>query len=224
MGRKAFNRSIEGNLKEKGDVSGRKLTVVHTPGFEKDYLIGTRLKDAKLNILRSVMDCSSAIHAFILVQSVESSFAEEEKSALQKIMDSFGERVWNHTLVLFAVGDELGETPIELFIASEGDALQKLTEKFGNRYHVHNTKNWGDGSQVTELLEKMEEMVAGNREQHYEIDRKNLQQVEEKRRFENQQLKYEMEKERVERTDHVPIKRNGSLNIPLSCKFLKMFI
>ncbi len=118
------------------------------------------------------MDCSSAIHAFILVQSVESSFAEEEKSALQKIMDYFGERVWNHTLVLFAVGDELAETPIELCIASEGDALQKITEKCGNRYHVLNTNNWGDGSQVTELLEKMEEMVAGNREQHYEIDRK----------------------------------------------------
>ncbi|KAL0174884.1 hypothetical protein M9458_030852, partial [Cirrhinus mrigala] len=164
-----------------------KLTVVCTPGIEKDFLIGKRLEDAKLNLLRSVAERSSGTHAFILVQSVDCSFAEEEKCALEKIIKSLGETVWNHTLVLFTVGDELGETPIELFIASEGDALQWLSEKCGYRYHVLNTKNWGDGSQVTELLEKIEEMVAGNRGCPFTLDEETL--------------------ERAERTVAVPIKR-----------------
>ncbi|XP_073674461.1 uncharacterized protein [Garra rufa] len=225
LGRKAFNRSrSQENLEEKGEVAGRKLTVVYTPGFEKDYLTGQRLEDAKLNILRSVTESSVGTHAFILVQSVESSFADEEKSALEKIMEPLGENVWNHALVLFTVGEELGETPIELFIASEGDALQWLIEKCGNRYHVLNTKNWGDGSQVTKLLEKIEKMVEKNRGQPYEIDRETLQCVEEKmraekRRMKDQQLEYEIEKEtleRVERTDPIAAKRASSMEIPLN--------
>ncbi|KAL1261168.1 hypothetical protein QQF64_008995, partial [Cirrhinus molitorella] len=225
LGRKAFSRRrSEENIEEKGEVAGRNLTLVYTPGFEKDYLIKQRLEDAKLSILRSVTESSSGMHAFIVVQSVESSFADEEKSALEKIMEPLGENVWNHTLALFAVGAELGETPVELLIASEGDALQWLIEKCGNRYHALNSKNWGDGSQVTELLEKIEKMVAENGGQPYEIDRETLQCAEEKskaekRRIRNQQLEYEKEKEtleRVERTDPVPVKRAQSMDIPLN--------
>ncbi|XP_026082732.1 GTPase IMAP family member 8-like isoform X1 [Carassius auratus] len=222
LGRNAFSRKrSEENLKENGEVAGRKLTVVHTPGFEKDYLTEKRLEDAKLNILRSVTEGSTGTHAFIVVQSVNCSFAEEEKSALLKIMEPLGDRVWNHILVLFTVGEKLGETPIELFIASEGDALQWLIEKCGNRYHVLNTKNCSDGSQVTELLEKIEQMVTANRGQHYEIDRETLQCVEEKRKAEKrrmkiQQLEYETENVMVGRTDPLPSRRARSMDIPLN--------
>ncbi|KAL1261166.1 hypothetical protein QQF64_008993 [Cirrhinus molitorella] len=230
LGRKAFNsRRSDVNLKENGEVAERKLSVVCTPGFAKDYLTERRLEDAKFNILRSVTESSPGIHAFILVHSVESSFSVEEKSALEKIMEPLSERVWNHMLVLFTIGDELGKTPIELFIASEGDALLWLIEKCGNRYHVLNTKNRGDESQVTELLEKIEEMVAENNGQLYEIDRKTLQDVEEKRRtqenkaeksrMKNQQMKYETDKETVKRlgkSDPITIKQAGSMDIPLN--------
>lgn len=230
LGRKAFNRKrSEENLEEIGEVAGRKLTVVCTPGFEKDYLTGERLEDSKRNIWRSVTESSSGgTHAFIFVQSVDSSFAEEEKGALEKIMEPLGERVWNHTLVLFAVGDDPGETTIEVFIASEGDTLQWLIEKCGNRYHVLNCKNWGDGSQVTELLEKIEEMVAENKGHHYKIDKESLQ-VEEKKREQNKRAEkrrmkpHNLEKEtdeesveRVEETCTVPIKKARSMDIPLN--------
>ncbi|XP_059390102.1 GTPase IMAP family member 8 [Carassius carassius] len=196
LGSQLFDRRIEENLNNNGEVAGRKLSVVCTPGFEKDFLIGKRLEDAKRNLLKSVAEQSSGTHAFILVQSVDCSFAEEKKGALMKIMEPFGEGIWNHILVLFAVGEELGETPIELFIASEGDTLQWLIEKCGNRYHVLNTKNCSDGSQVAELLEKIEEMVARNRGCHFRLDEDTLNWV--------------------ERTIAVPIRRSHSMDDPVA--------
>lgn len=178
LGREAFVKTWHGqNLKESCEVAGRNLTVVCTPGYTKNYPLKKTLKDAQLNLLRSVTESSSEMHAFILTLCVDCSFAEEEKSTITKILEPLGERVWNHILVLFTDKDQLGDTPIELFIASEGDALQWLIEKCGNRYHVLNIKIKDDGSQVTELLRKIEEMVAGNRG-CYEMDMERLEEVE----------------------------------------------
>ncbi|KAL2086599.1 hypothetical protein ACEWY4_017658 [Coilia grayii] len=79
-------------------------------------------------------------------------------------MKMFGEQVWRHTMVLFTCGDMLGDTSIEEHIESEGEPLQWLwlVEKCGNRYHVLGRDDSGKSSQVTELLEKIKEMVAGN--------------------------------------------------------------
>ena len=41
-------------------------------------------------------------------------------------------------------------------------------------------------TQVTELLDKMEEMVAGNSGGHYEMDRKILEKIEERRSAEEE--------------------------------------
>ncbi|KAJ8253728.1 hypothetical protein COCON_G00203400 [Conger conger] len=53
------------------------------------------------------------------------------------------------------------EMTIKQHIEGEGQALQMLIEKCGNRYHVLSNKNSSEGSQVSELLEMIEKMVAG---------------------------------------------------------------
>ncbi|KAG5278006.1 hypothetical protein AALO_G00094130 [Alosa alosa] len=95
-------------------------------------------------------------------------------------MEYLSERVWSHTMVLFTCGEWLGDTTIEQHIESE-EALQSLVEKCGNRYYVLNNE-YRDNKQVTQLLEKIEEMVAGNGGRHFEVDKTLLQEVENKRR------------------------------------------
>ncbi|XP_041959280.1 GTPase IMAP family member 4-like [Alosa sapidissima] len=77
-------------------------------------------------------------------------------------MRMFGEQVWRHTIVLFTSGDLLGDTSIEEHIESEGEPLRWVIEKCGNRYHVLGKDQSRESLQVAELLEKIEEMVAGN--------------------------------------------------------------
>ncbi|XP_066580697.1 uncharacterized protein LOC136771986 [Amia ocellicauda] len=66
-------------------------------------------------------------------------------------------------MVLFTRGDELAKTQrtIEAYIERWED-LRFLLKKCGNRLHVLDNKSGADLTQVTGLLEKIEEMVAEN--------------------------------------------------------------
>ncbi|XP_064170425.1 GTPase IMAP family member 4-like [Anguilla rostrata] len=114
--------------------------------------------------------CPPGPCALFLVINVSTAFREEHRRTVVEHLELLSERVWRHTIVLFTWGDWLGQTTIEQHIETEGRALQELIEKCGNRYHVLNNKNRADGTQVTELLEKIEEMVARNRAVPFSID------------------------------------------------------
>ncbi|KAM9440435.1 uncharacterized protein Hap1MRO34_025663 [Clarias gariepinus] len=86
---------------------------------------------------------------------------------LEKMEEIFGERCWRNTMIIFSVTDELQKKNIEEFIQSGDQEVQRLVEKCGNRFHCLNIKESGDGSQVSELLVKIEKMVEGSREKFY---------------------------------------------------------
>ncbi|KAG7324972.1 hypothetical protein KOW79_011288 [Hemibagrus wyckioides] len=113
----------------------------------------------------------------------DTSFTENSKRAIEGHFQLFGENFWRYTMVLFTCGDFLGETTIEQFIESEGEALQWLVKKCNNMYHVFNNNNKDDRSQVSELLEKIDEVVASNGGGHFEMDQMILQEVQEKRKI-----------------------------------------
>lgn len=92
-------------------------------------------------------------------------------------------------MVLFTYGDWLGDTSIEEYIESEGKIMGWIVDKCGKRYHVLNNVIKDDKSQVLELLQKVEEMVRKNNGQHYEMDRKRLQEVEEKKKYYEEKVK-----------------------------------
>lgn len=101
--------------------------------------------------------------AILLVVNASSSFKESHREAMEKQLEAGGGRTWSRAVVLFSHGDWLGDTSIEQRIESEGAPLQRLVEQCGNRYHVLDNKHRGDGAQVTELIELIEEMLVGER-------------------------------------------------------------
>ncbi|XP_067117108.1 GTPase IMAP family member 8-like [Osmerus mordax] len=179
LGRKEFDLSTGAQcVKREGGVAGRQVTVIDTQGWWRTCPVEDTTEMVKEEILCSVSLCPPGPHTVLLVIQGGGSFTEEEANSIEQHLQLLSERVWSHTIVLFTCGDYLGDTTIEQHIETEGKALQQLVEKCGNRYHVLNNKNSGDGSQVTELLDKIEEMVAGNRGGHYEIDREILEKIE----------------------------------------------
>ncbi|KAJ8345936.1 hypothetical protein SKAU_G00301290 [Synaphobranchus kaupii] len=200
LGREEFESGIRTAqcVKRQGEVAGRQVTVVDTPGWWKISVNDTAELDKK-EIVRSVSLCPPGPCALFLVINVSSAFRETHRRSVVEHLELLSERVWRHTIVLFTGGDWLGDTNIEQHIETEGRDLQELIEKCGNRYHVLNNKNRADGTQVTELLEKIEEMMAGHGGSHYEIDRMLLQEVEEKRRAVEERVKQRMMKVQKQR-------------------------
>ncbi|KAI4875041.1 hypothetical protein NFI96_007084 [Prochilodus magdalenae] len=92
----------------------------------------------------------------------DTSFKEQQRKVIQENMIFLGDDVWRHTIVLFTRGDILGDLTIAQHIESEGKALQWVVEKCGNRYHVFNNEERENRVQVTELLQKIDEMLARN--------------------------------------------------------------
>ncbi|MGH0129661.1 UNVERIFIED_CONTAM: hypothetical protein FKN15_065954 [Acipenser sinensis] len=116
--------------KRTGEVAGRQVTVVDTPGL---------LKTDQFKIERCVSLSAPGPHAFLL--------------------QLFGERAVRNMMILFTCGDDLKDRTIEQYIEEDGDELQQHVEKCGNRYHVLNNKNRSDHTQVTQLLDKIDTMV-----------------------------------------------------------------
>ncbi|KAL7834351.1 hypothetical protein SRHO_G00285980 [Serrasalmus rhombeus] len=183
-------------IKSQGEVAGRHVTVVESPGWCSNKPVEESTELLKQEIVLSVSLCPPGPHAVLLVIRVKGVFKDYIEKVLDGYLDLLTDAVWSHTLVLFTFGDCLGDSPIEQHIEKE---LQWLVEKCGNRYHVLNNKNRSDDTQVTELLEKIEEMVAANSGCHFELDRKILQEVEEKKRAEEERAKEMVMKMRTQR-------------------------
>ncbi|KAJ8278251.1 hypothetical protein GJAV_G00085580, partial [Gymnothorax javanicus] len=154
--------------KDESLLFGRQLTVVSTPGWWNN-LARSSLEQEK-EIMEGLSLCPPGPHAILLVIPVDMAYKEKHRRALLDHLGCLGENVWRHIMVLFTYGDRLGETTVEQHIEREGWPLQWVVEKCENRYHLFNNKSRDSSAQVAELLEKVEEMVAGNNEEHFSPD------------------------------------------------------
>lgn len=152
-----------------GMVAGRQITVVDSPGWLYNHTLHDTCEVDKLQIENSMYLCPPGPHAVLLVIGLASAFNASCQRAVQEHMSLFTDNIWEHTIALFTRGDWLGLKTVEERIESE-KGLQWLVEKCGNRYHVLDNMNYYDEMQVTELLEKIEEMCAGNKDPHYEVN------------------------------------------------------
>ncbi|XP_036430722.1 uncharacterized protein LOC118810778 [Colossoma macropomum] len=145
-----------------GEVDGRPVTVLDTPSWFKYFPSQYTPAWIKSEIMKSVSQTVTSPHCILLVIPADTSFKEKQKRVIEENMSFLGEQVWRHTIVLFTWGDILGDLTIEQHIESEGEALQWVVEKCENRYHVFNNEERENHVQVTELFQKIDEMVARN--------------------------------------------------------------
>ncbi|KAM9399052.1 GTPase IMAP family member 5-like [Salvelinus alpinus] len=142
-------------------VDGHSVTVIDTPG-----LFDTTLSNEE--VLRNITLCISLSapgpHVFLVVIRL-GRFTEEEQRTVEIIQKFFGDEASKYTMVLFTNGDILDDVTIEDFLL-ENPNLESLLSQYKGGYHVFNNKD-KNPSQVTELLEKINNMVKMNGGSHY---------------------------------------------------------
>lgn len=181
---------------EEGEAAGRLITVIDTPGWREEASLCTEEMDRE--IVRGLSVSPQGVHAVLLVVPLDLTFREAQQVALEEHMNLFDASVWKHTMVLFTYGDKLADKSIEEHIEGEHSALRWLVDMCENKYHVVNNMKKTDMGQVTELFEKIEEMVADNSGRLFCPDMNDIHlRIDEK--FSRRQLKHVL-KRRVEDT------------------------
>nr|XP_015215150.1 PREDICTED: GTPase IMAP family member 4-like [Lepisosteus oculatus] len=146
-----------------GEINGRRVSVVDTPGVF-DTLQSH--EDVKREILRCMALSAPGPHAFLLVVKLGRQ-TEEEREAVRRVLAQFGAEALRYTLVLFTHGDHL-KGDIRAFVKSN-EHLRELVQRCQG-YHVLNNNDAGDRRQVTQLLEKIDSVGEQNSEPYYTND------------------------------------------------------
>ncbi|XP_048049021.1 uveal autoantigen with coiled-coil domains and ankyrin repeats protein-like [Megalobrama amblycephala] len=165
LGRDAFTAETsqesvtKESQRESSEINSRHVTVIDTPG-----LFDTELSNEEIQ--REIRHCISMIlpgpHVFIIVLNLGQRFTQEEATSVKIIQETFGEKSLMFTMVLFTRGDDLKNKTIEQCLGKPGSPLMKLIEACGNRFHVFNNNQTGNRTQVSDLLEKIDNMVRAN--------------------------------------------------------------
>ncbi|KAF7644497.1 hypothetical protein LDENG_00220960, partial [Lucifuga dentata] len=167
LGREAFESELSPASKTseckkaKGDVGGRKVAVIDTPGlFDTNFTQQEVLSRIKMCISLS----APGPHAFLVVLAL-GRFTQEEKETVRMIQHTFGEDAAKYTMVLFTHGDQLKEQSIEEFVSKSED-LTEFIQICCGQYHVF-VNEVEDQSQALQLLDKIDTMIAENGGGHY---------------------------------------------------------
>nr|XP_019938410.1 PREDICTED: GTPase IMAP family member 8-like [Paralichthys olivaceus] len=183
LGTSAFDASdatFDAERRE-AEVFGQSVTLVNAPGWLRGYNLCDTPEIVRAEAILSVTLCPPELHGFILVINAEQPFGSVHKKATKQHLEHFfGEKVWDHTFVVFIHRDQLGHKNIEHYIREEGAPLKSLLKTCGNRYHVLCGEGADNSVEVKELFEKIDAMVS---EKHcYEVESTLVKSVKERRK------------------------------------------
>ncbi|XP_055015984.1 LOW QUALITY PROTEIN: uncharacterized protein LOC110170488 [Boleophthalmus pectinirostris] len=181
--------------KAHGEVDGRRVEVVDTPGLFDSTMSN---HEVMMEMLKCISLLAPGPHIFLLVLQI-GRFTPEEKETLNLIKKGFGKDAEKFTLILFTRGDDLKKFGLsfEGYIQRKcEDSCKKLLSDCGNRCHVFN--NWEENTekpsaQVKDLIKKIDDVVRVNGGGCYTSEM--LQEAEEAIQKETQRLLQEKEEE-----------------------------
>uniref|UniRef100_A0A3B4FGS0 AIG1-type G domain-containing protein n=1 Tax=Pundamilia nyererei TaxID=303518 RepID=A0A3B4FGS0_9CICH len=193
--------------KAEGEVDGRPVVVVDTPG-----LFDTALTNEEVHgeLVKCVSLLAPGPHVFLVVIQV-GRFTEEQKQTMRLIKKFFGKDSEKFTIVLLTRGDDLERQreSIDDYIKSKcHGSFQTMISNCGGRYHVFNNSDNQNRTQVSELIKKIDTMMKDNGGSFYtnemlqeadmekeEIERKHEQEMKAmKRRLAEEREKSENER------------------------------
>ncbi|XP_030649187.1 GTPase IMAP family member 8-like, partial [Chanos chanos] len=173
LGRNEFESQVAMNSvttmckKGVGEVFERSVAVVDTPGLFDTTLSNEEVKE---EIVKCISLSAPGPHAFIIVLSI-GRITKEELETLDLIKKIFGPKAAMFSIVLFTRGDDLEDESIQEYITRNNQAqINKLIRDCGGRFHVFNNKEKKDRTQVSQLLEKIEEMIQFDRNNYFTND------------------------------------------------------
>ncbi|XP_029931109.1 GTPase IMAP family member 8-like [Myripristis murdjan] len=171
-----------GNKVRHGEVAGRwRVTVVKTPGWWKTLNPIETRELTKMGIIHSVSLCAPGPHALLLVIDMDDILEEKSGRVIEEHLEILGNGVWNHTIVLLNYGIwQDSFTSVGEYTDKRGKVLGGIIKKCGRRYYLLNSQNRSSKTQVVELLNKIEKMVAANGGNLFELDANIAQDVESK--------------------------------------------
>ncbi|XP_029508984.1 GTPase IMAP family member 4-like [Oncorhynchus nerka] len=158
LGRENFRSEGGMCVKKQGEVAGRTVTVVDTPGWDTVKYTSTHIKQ---EIKNSVTLCPPGPHALLLVVPMGDPLSSAERKAIRYHMELLSVRAWKFTMVLFVSEAEEKCTSIEQ--NQMIDRAKTILAKCGDRHHLLECGN--SPPQISELLTKLDAMVAENCEE-----------------------------------------------------------
>nr|XP_057905895.1 GTPase IMAP family member 7-like isoform X2 [Doryrhamphus excisus]XP_057905896.1 GTPase IMAP family member 7-like isoform X2 [Doryrhamphus excisus] len=145
-------------VEQTGTVSGRRVSVIDTPGFFHTHLSA---QEVVTEVGRCVALSPPGPHV-ILVTLQPGRFTQEEKDGLEWIKATFGPGAATFTMVLFTWGDQLRGKRVEDCLA-ENDELSAYLGSCRGGFHVlDNSTTTASSPQVEHLLMKIDKIVADN--------------------------------------------------------------
>ncbi|KAG1960641.1 GTPase IMAP family member 8-like [Pimephales promelas] len=192
-----------------GEVDGRSVAVVDTPGLFDTTLTNDQVLE---EIEKCVSMSSPGPHVFIIVLSL-ARFIQVESDTVDLIKKMFGPKSAQFSIVLFTRRDDLEDESIEDYVRESNSAeLKKLIRDCKNRFLAFNNKDQLDKTQVTQLLNMIEEVRNTNEGRYFTNSmfeeaemsiKKRMEEILKEREREIQverealKAKYEMEKENM---------------------------
>ncbi|XP_029768648.1 LOW QUALITY PROTEIN: GTPase IMAP family member 4-like [Terrapene carolina triunguis] len=167
LGQKVFDSKLsvrpvtEKCVKGSRSWNGREVVVIDTSA-----ILDTKVPDKETSqeICRCVVLSSPGPHTLVLVTQL-GRYTEEDKDAVRRVQEIFGDKVMKYVITLFTRKEDLGDGSLSDYVThSDNRDLQRLIDECGNRYCAFNNKATGaeQDAQVEELMGLMERMVQEN--------------------------------------------------------------